>query len=301
MPLTECQNVDTPTPQQLQVTIAQLDQAIYNHEQWYKNVTRVLILRIPPEGPDLMPDAHRRCLFGQWYESLSEVFLKEHPTFVSLGPVHENMHISARVLLKRVADGLPISVEDFDRFNNLLDNMRLEFQALRHELAEMVQNRDPLTGARNRASLLAYLREQQALVERGVQVCSIAMVDLDHFKRVNDEHGHAAGDAVLVVTVKCLQALVRQYDRIYRYGGEEFLVCMPGITLEQARNAAERMRVAIADQGVPYGTDQSLRVTASFGVASITQSRSVEDCIACADKAMYAAKAAGRNCVSVEP
>lgn len=289
------------TNQQLQSAIAQLDQALYNHEQWYKNLLRVLIAHVPPEAPDLMPDAHRRCRFGQWYESLPAAFLREHPTFASMGQAHEKMHSGARTLLQRVSDKLPISSDDLDKFNNVLDRMRLKVQALQHELADMAQNRDPLTGARNRASLLSDLREQHALAQREVQACALAMLDLDHFKRINDEYGHAAGDAALVSTVQCLQALLRPYDRIYRYGGEEFLLCMPSTTLDQAREVADRMRVAIAAQSIRLdNAGHVLQVTASFGVATLAPSRSVEDSIDRADKALYEAKAAGRNRVAVE-
>ena len=289
------------TNQQLQSVIAQLDQALYNHEQWYKNLLRVLIAHIPPEAPDLMPDAHRRCRFGQWYESLPAAFLHDHPTFASLGQTHEKMHSGARTLLQQSSDDLPISSSDLDQFNNVLDRMRLEVQGLRHEFADMAQNRDPLTGARNRASLLSDLREQHALAQRGVHACALAMLDLDHFKRINDEYGHAAGDAALVSTVQCLQALLRPYDRIYRYGGEEFLLCMPSTTLDQAREVVERMRAAVAAQSIRFdNAGHFLQVTASFGVAALAQSRSVEDSIDRADKAMYEAKTAGRNHVAVE-
>jgi len=289
------------TNQQLHSVIAQLDQALYNHEQWYKNVLRVLVAKVPPEAPDLMVDAHRLCRFGQWYESLPAAFLHDHSTFASLARAHEKMHSGAQTLLQRISDDLPISSSDFDQFNNVLDRMRLEVQALRHEFADLAQNQDPLTGARNRASLLSDLREQHALVQRGVQPCALAMLDLDHFKRINDKHGHAAGDVVLVSIVQCLQALLRPYDRIYRYGGEEFLLCMPSTTLDQALEVTDRMRAAIAAQSIRFdNAGHFLQVTASFGVAALAHSRSVEDSIDRADKAMYEAKTAGRNRVAVE-
>lgn len=190
--------------QQLQMAIAQLEQAIYNHEQWYKNLLRVLIARLPPDAPDLMPDAHRRCRFGQWHDSDTTGFLRDHPAFVALGQVHEQMHRSATHLLQRVAYELPVSANDLDQFNNVLDRLRLELQCLLGEFVEATRNRDPLTGARNRTSLLTDLREQQALVRRGAQHCTLAMIDIDHFKGINDRYGHAAGDAVLASISRCL-------------------------------------------------------------------------------------------------
>jgi len=296
----ESHNMAYFTNQQLQSAIAQLDQAIYNHEQWYKNLLRVLIAHVPPDAPDMLPDAHRRCRFGQWYESLPAAFLNDHQTFGSLGQAHEKMHAKAQGLLQRVVDELPISSSDLDQFTNVLDRMRLEAQALRHELADLASNRDPLTGARTRAGLLVDLREQHALVRRGVQPCALIMLDIDHFKLVNDEHGHMAGDAVIVSLVQCVQTLLRPYDRIYRYGGEEFLLSLPNTNLDQAAGVAHRMCAAIAAQSIRIdNAGHSVHVTASLGVALIEPPLSVEDAIDRADKAMYEAKAAGRNRVAV--
>ena len=128
------------------------------------------------------------------------------------------------------------------------------------------------------------------------QECALMMVDVDHFKGVNDRHGHAAGDAVLTATARCLQAHVRPYDRIYRYGGEEFLVTMLQASLDDAVEMAERLRVSVAAQEIqtlPAGP--ALRVTASFGVAALTADSPVEESIDNADKALYQAKSAGRN------
>lgn len=201
------------TDLELQGAIAQLDQATYNHDQWHRGLLRVLVARLPPDDPDLVPDAHLRCRFGQWYEGSAAGFLRELPAFVALGEAHRQMHQSATELLRRVSDDLPVSAAALDQFNNLLDRMRLELGSLRGDLSDTAQNRDPLTGARNRASLLSDLREQHALVRRGVQACALVMIDLDHFKAINDRHGHAAGDAVLSRVARCLQELVRPRSR----------------------------------------------------------------------------------------
>ena len=250
----------------------------------------------------MMPEAHRHCRFGQWYWSPQTSFIREYPAFTSLGDAHERMHISARNLLQLITDGRPIPANDWDHFDNDLDRMRLEFQSLRHEFAEIAQNRDPLTEAQTRDLMLSDIREQNTIVQRGRQDCALVMFDLDHFKHVNDKYGHITGDAVLASTVQCVKALLRPYDRIYRYGGEEFVICMPSTTLDQARQVAERMRKAIAEQRVQHEkSKESLQVTVSFGVVMLTQLRTVEESIDHADKAMYEAKRSGRNCVVVNP
>jgi diguanylate cyclase (GGDEF)-like protein len=247
-----------------------------------------------------MADAHSRCRFGQWHESDAAGFLRELPAFVALGEAHKQMHQSAAQLLQRVVDELPVLPNALDQFNNALDRVRLEIQSLRHELAETALNRDPLTGARNRASLLSDLREQHALVRRGVQACALAMIDLDHFKDINDRHGHAVGDVVLRSIAQCLQEQVRPYDRLYRYGGEEFLLCMPQTAVDAAVGAVERLRVAVgALEVVPGAGEPVLQVTASFGVAAVDGALTVEESIDRADKALYQAKTSGRNRVEV--
>lgn len=290
----------TIPPSQLHMMLSQLDQALYNHEQWYRNLSRALIARLPGDPPDLQKDAHHRCSFGQWYYSVDAAPLLSHPAFKAIGLAHEQMHRAATGLLQRQNDSLPISPVELDHFNGHLDRMRLEMQSLRRELSEALQNRDELTGARNRVTLLSDLREQQALVRRGAQACALAMLDLDHFKRVNDEHGHLAGDRVLAATVQCVQSQLRPYDRIYRYGGEEFLLCFPDTGLQPAAGMAQRLRVAIAEMVVRVnGATTPLRITVSIGVTSLEADVPVEECIDRADKALYVAKHNGRNCIEI--
>ncbi len=97
---------------ELVAAISQLDQAIHNHQQWHENLIRVLVTRLSPEVSDLRPDAHRRCRFGQWYDSGAGVELHNQPAFIAVGEAHQRMHTSATRLLGRVADALPISPGD---------------------------------------------------------------------------------------------------------------------------------------------------------------------------------------------
>jgi diguanylate cyclase len=287
-------SVQRLTNEQLQNAITQLDQAIYSHDQWHKGLVRGLVAQLPPDAADLSPDAHKRCRFGQWYDSDEVGLLRENPAFVALGEAHRQMHEGATRLLRRRVDGLDVSVDEYDQFDNVLDRLRLEVHSLQRELATIAQNRDPLTDVRNRSALLTDLREQQALVRRGVQSCALVMIDLDHFKQLNDSHGHPAGDAVLRATARCLQSSLRAYDHLYRYGGEEFLVVMPQIDVEGATEVAERLRADVAAQRIS-NADGELGITASFGVAPLDPVQPIEDSIDRADKALYRAKNGGRN------
>ena len=182
------------TRDELQSVIAQLKEALYNHQQWHGNLIRSLVCKQPGDKHDINPTAHTECRFGQWYYGKAPEKLRSHPGFISMGDEHQRMHHLARLLLIAAENENPISTLDFDNFANALERLRLEIFALEHELEDSLFNHDSLTGAITRFSILPTLREQQELVKRHAQLCYIAMIDLDNFKAVNDLHGHAAGD-----------------------------------------------------------------------------------------------------------
>jgi diguanylate cyclase (GGDEF)-like protein len=155
--------------------------------------------------------------------------------------------------------------------------------------------RDPLTGAYNRAFLDEYLPKQLALADRAEGELGILLVDLDHFKRLNDTHGHQVGDRALVAAVAALQRTLRASDAVIRYGGEELAVVLPGTDLAGAVDAGERLRRAIEE--IAVGTDQgTVTVRASIGASAFPRhGRDQASLIAAADRALYQAKATGRN------
>lgn len=283
------------TSEEMRVIVNQLDQAIYNHEQWSKRLARTLTCGIPPDEHDLTADAHRHCLFGQWIYNRASPSLQKLPGFLAIGIEHQRMHEQAANLLRDAAAGVAISPPVYDAFENALDRLRLQVQTLRREFTEMMYNRDPLTGVNSRVGLLTSLREYHELVKRGLQTCTIAMMDMDHFKAINDQYGHLVGDKVLSSSAGYLMNHSRTYDKVFRYGGEEFVICMPALSQEQALSLAERLRQGIAENAVAHDGHE-IRVTASFGIATLDPGISVEDCLERADKALYAAKSAGRNC-----
>jgi len=165
---------------------------------------------------------------------------------------------------------------------------------------ELMATHDPLTGLHNRRYADEYLEERIGEFERYGRGFALALVDLDHFKRVNDEFSHDAGDEVLKSVASILESLCRDTDLVSRYGGEEFLLCFPQADLAAAREACEKIRAAVE------GTDWNLLVpkacvTLSAGVAEMRAGLSRRELIGAADQALYAAKTAGRNLVYVTP
>jgi two-component system cell cycle response regulator len=166
------------------------------------------------------------------------------------------------------------------------------------EKLDQIARHDSLTQLLNRKAILAALADEMERARRGNGQVGVMMIDVDYFKKVNDVYGHPTGDAVLTEVAQRLKASIRTYDSAGRYGGEEFLICLPSCDSAAAAEIAERIRLGIC--GNPVAAEgHSLSVSVSIGVADSTTAPDWEDLIRCADEALYAAKRAGRNRVSV--
>lgn len=285
-----------PTSTDIQLILLQLEQATYNHDRWYEALVATLACRLPCDEHDVHEDAYRQCRFGQWLYGIGTEALQNHPSLPAIEAEHRRMHQQAGRLLMAAAEGTQVTVSDYDVFANALKGLRLEISTLQRELEGLQSSLDPLTGTSNRISMLTVLRDQQTLVKRRVMECALAMMDLDHFKSINDQHGHVAGDRVLTVVARYTMEHLRPYDKVFRYGGEEFVICMQNTGLETAVAVITRLCEGLASTPI-YHNEVLINVTASFGVASLDPETSVEESVDRADKVMYAAKAAGRNCV----
>ncbi|MBI3382440.1 MAG: diguanylate cyclase [Aquabacterium sp.] len=174
-----------------------------------------------------------------------------------------------------------------------------ERKALEVQLADMAE-RDALTGLFNRRAILAHLEALHRDRRQASQSLCLMMCDVDHFKRINDRHGHAKGDEVLRQVAHLLSGKLRDGDRVGRIGGEEFLIVLASADLEDARQVAERLRQQVADLSITCAEGARLDVTISIGVArSLHQDEDWADVIARADAGLYAAKRAGRDKVIV--
>ena len=155
---------------------------------------------------------------------------------------------------------------------------------------------DGLTGLWNHRVIVERLREEMIRSLRDRTPLSVILADIDHFKKVNDTFGHIAGDLVLKEIGMVLSRTLRPYDRVGRYGGEEFLMILPNCGMESALVRGEQLRAAVQSAHIMDGKT-SLQVTASFGVASVFPSYEAETVIRAVDAALYRAKSCGRNCV----
>lgn len=198
-----------------------------------------------------------------------------------------------------------------DRFASLLDTLESQVEQRTGELREAndalaaanerlkARSRlDPLTGLLNRRGFEEEVAAELRRVERGAEPPALVLLDVDHFKRFNDEHGHACGDQVLCDVSELLRARTREVDRVGRWGGEEFVLLLPATDAAGLVQATEKLRAAIEAHEVEF-EDRRLGVTATFGAAVLRDGESFEACLERADQALYAGKAGGRNRVEL--
>jgi diguanylate cyclase (GGDEF)-like protein len=160
--------------------------------------------------------------------------------------------------------------------------------------------KDGLTGCWNRGATMEIIEREIEKCARSGDSLALVLLDLDHFKRINDTHGHLAGDAVLVEVARRLRSAVRPYDAVGRYGGEEFIMVLPGLTLPAEAGRIDALREAVRAEPVDIGAGKTLAVTASFGVVNFTSgaARDIAALVGRADQALYRSKNEGRDRIS---
>lgn len=257
-------------------------------------VTGLLLAVTPAFGFVMFKNRHvMNALLITWLEiiilafAVSMGWLVDAPLF---GDEPPNRFLEPVWLLLQVLIGFPVVI-------GFLLFIRYIIQALRHREAQVreLSRRDPLTGVWNRGYFAELLERESALAERNQEPLSLVVADLDFFKQVNDTHGHSAGDKALITVARVLGRALRKVDHLGRFGGEEFILLLPGCDGKAAGVIAERCRKAVADTPIDTG-EKTLEITASFGVATVQGPHiDTEALFRQADAALYQAKDAGRN------
>lgn len=247
------------------------------------------VLQLPPPAS-----------FINWYRQAAERLPQEQPVLDRLAVLHDQFHTMARLVLMKTPDGQSVVPEDYEAVIGKFQGFMAGIRRLERAFAVAASGLDVLTGLRSRVGLAEDIgREIDRFRRNGKPFC-LAIADIDHFKRVNDTHGHAAGDLVLAATADVISRHIRSFDDAYRLGGEEFLICLKETTLEDARKVIERLRVALAGWPIQLSEGQeTLRITASFGLAPVRDTAMLDELLQAADRALYRAKAQGRNRVEI--
>jgi len=195
---------------------------------------------------------------------------------------------------------MPFSMKEMELMERLLSLLIYPLRnALLYQKAVAEAHRDPLTGISNRAAFDEALNREICSFKRHLTTFSLLVIDIDHFKQINDTYGHITGDTVLQGVAQKIRDTVRRSDEVFRYGGEEFVVLLSNTDAEGARFIAERIRREIKRHA--FSANDKIKVTASIGIAATNTIRDVADTLYHADKALYQAKEDGRDRVVVKP
>lgn len=277
----------------------ELEVIIAAHLGWFKQLNRTLVCGGAINHADLEDDAHLRSPFGQWYYGQGASALDGTPDFKELGNIQKAMHASARLALLCVVDQRRPAPELYDQCIDQALRLNTTLRRLQLDIIGELLTTDTLTGCATRRGMMRRLREERERAQRIQRPCCLCLLDFDHFKRVNDVHGHPAGDAVLSQSMKFATGALRKYDSIFRYGGEEFLICLPGTPLKEAAAVVERIRAGLERLPIRLPGGDTYYATASFGIAEMPARLTVEEGIASADMALIRAKQNGRNRIEI--
>jgi diguanylate cyclase (GGDEF)-like protein len=310
--------MDTPTDPALE-RITRIAQKVFQtpyaavslldgHRQWFKSVQGLSVYQIPRREafcdatirqtkPLLIPDATADPVFASLPVVAGPPFIR----FYAGAPLRtRDGHVLGTFC---VLDRRPRSLSP-DKVEMLVDLSDVVIEQL--ELRQLADT-DPLTGALSRRAFREIATRELSLSRRHKRELGLLAFDFDHFKSINDTHGHAAGDDVLIRSVEACKAELRVSDGIARLGGEEFAVLLPQTGPAASREVAERLRRAIGAQD--FGADRvRFRVSASFGIVATNGASDLDTLLRRADEALYVAKAKGRDrcvaapdCVSGQP
>lgn len=234
--------------------------------------------------------------------------IRTHPCYRAFGleayvgsPVRVDGEVYGTVSFSSFTPSEPFSRDDLTFMQLLADTIAFHIaeRALRDELRELAE-RDDLTGLPRRRAILRTLDWHLSYARRTGQPVTVAILDLDHFKRINDTYGHAVGDKALIAFAEIAGGIGREIDTCGRIGGEEFLLVLPGTDALRGAVVAERLRRQLLIEPVDVGTDESLTIAFSAGVASFDFGETAEQLMSRADAALYEAKDAGRGCVRID-
>lgn len=286
---------DRPPASTPQDVLAALDEGVDEVRRFMQSWHRSVVCGKPPERRVTALESHLQTGFGKWMAERSGDALLQQPAFEELTRAHRQIHDQARRLAGVVAENQPIRTAEYDGLINHVSRYYDQARRLRDAFAKLVSEIDPLTGLHNRQIMTHDLAVEFERGQRTGGPLCLALTDIDHFKRVNDTHGHAAGDVVLASVAGRFQSHLRPYDSIYRYGGEEFLITLPNANTGTANSVLERLRTSLESAPIAVSAGTSLPITASFGVVRVSYDIPLKQSIERADKALYAAKQGGRN------
>lgn len=287
-------------PQLFENLLAGIDRGLQAHMVWSQRLLRCALLHESPGDDMLGPDAHRRCVFGKWLLTEQDTLASfDAAAAAAVDQTHKAMHEAVRSLCRESLKGKPAYAKDLQAFEEGQTAMLKNLSTLRQRVAESVLKHDELTGLplRNGLAYAFQIRRNDA-ARNGLEL-HVAMVDVDHFKAVNDTKGHQVGDLALQHLARLMTGCLRENDIVVRYGGEEFLFLLLG---PGAERVVRRLLVEVRNNPMPLPGDQPpLKMTVTAGLTQVQPHDTLDAAVARADRALLDGKASGRDRYVIAP
>lgn len=277
----------------LDYSLSELNIAMKDHYDWAGKFLRLSLLDGEVDNDILDPTSHQRCRFSRWLSLRLNGNALDKEMVMAINTNHILMHDVARELMQSI---IQKNVTD-----SLLEKYQQAQQEFIHSLDRYKEHlfsyrnlHDALTGLPLRHLLYQEFPIFHEQCQRTCRNLYLLIMDIDHFKTINDTWGHNAGDDVLRSVALTLKDATRRTERIYRFGGEEFIILLDARNDEDAQKAAMRIREHLQQHQIPVG-DEQISVTATGGLTNVSHTDSLHGAISRADKAMYCGKNSGRN------
>ncbi len=276
--------------------VDELDAAVAAHLDWTRRVLRCAVLRVSPGDDVLGPQSHTECRFGKWFGTKRADFLKlDAAKTERLEFVHKAMHDAIRSICSEVLGGRPGQNAELQAYEETQPELIRLLADFKTQFLAGAARHDPLTGLPLRYSIETEFDQVLKNCRRYKTQLYIGIIDADHFKRINDIHGHPVGDKALRHLADTLRGIVRPNEPLFRFGGEEFLLLMQCRSGEEAAAAAQRIVDTVRRTPVAIAEIDPLILTITLGLAKVGKDEPMDGAVARADKALYAGKEAGRD------
>lgn len=279
------------------LNISALGRIIDDHIGWYTLWHRLAFIEISSRAEqakqlEVPPN------FAVWRRGASALS-HEQPAIDRLSNLHDQLHKLARLVLIKTPDNQPVDAQDYASLTTKYQEFLSGVRQMERAFSTASSGLDLLTGLRSRVGMMEDLGREYNRFKRGGKPFCLAIMDVDHFKSVNDTYGHDAGDRVLAAVADLVSRSLRAFDDAYRMGGEEFLLCLKEIDLMSGLTVLERLRLSLSQLPITLTNGTKINVTASFGLTIVTRETTVEQQMKKADEALYRAKNMGRNQIVV--
>jgi len=280
------------------LTSGSLSQTVDDHIGWLTEWHRLAFLDFKARAEQAkrlaVPDS-----FPLWYKSALTALPQDQPAIDKLAVLHDQLHTLAKLILMKTPEGVPVDAGDYESLVAKYEEFIRGLRRLERAFAVAASGLDLLTGLRSRVGLQEDLVREYSRFLRTEKAFCVAIMDIDHFKLINDTYGHDAGDRVLAAVADHVSRSLRPFDDAYRLGGEEFLLCLKEADLATGLKVLERLRMSLEKTAITLSSGPAINVTASFGLTASLRNIPVEEMLHRADQALYRAKNAGRNQIVV--